>query len=211
MKKIFRSDYNPKPDFEKCNGLIPAIVQDSSTGKVLMLAYMNPEALRKTEESGMATFYSRSRKQLWQKGETSGNYMSVESIVTDCDGDTFLLRVVPNGPACHKGTESCFPETDKGTGDFTGQLAKLIQKRKEEMPEGSYTTRLFREGTGKIAQKVGEESVELIIEAMRGDRERFTEEYADLFYHLLVLMTQMECSPDEVVSVLRKRHFKKGE
>ncbi len=209
MKKILRSDYNPEPDFEKCNGLIPVVVQNAETGSVLMHAWMNPEALRKTEETGKATFYSRSRKKLWQKGETSGNYLTVKSIVTDCDGDTLLVSVVPSGPACHTGSESCFPLPERGGEGFLKSLETLIGERKKNMPTGSYTTELFREGTGKISQKVGEESVELIIEAMGGNRERFTEECADLLYHLMVLTVQMDCSLGEVISILEKRHGKK--
>ncbi len=177
-------------DFDKGNGLLPVIVQDRTTLKVLMLGYMNVPAYDKTLESHKVTFYSRSRKCLWTKGETSGNYLYIEGpqdIYADCDKDTLLVKVTAAGPVCHMGTESCFDlPAQEG---FIKALEKLIGQRRQTMPEGSYTTSLFQSGTGRMAQKVGEEAVETVIEAMAGNKERLLYESADLIYHLLVLLT----------------------
>ena len=192
-------DFSKNPD-----GLVPAIIQDTSTKKVLMLAYMNEEAYDKTLETGLATFWSRSRKQLWTKGETSGNYLHVREILADCDADTLLVYVDPDGPACHRGTESCFDiAPEQG---FLGELEKVVRKRHEQMPQGHYTTRLFTEGVAKISQKVGEEAVETILEAMRGDTGRYIYEAADLLYHLLVLNEQMGIGLRDLEKELLSRH-----
>lgn len=177
-------------DFKKnADGLVPVIIQDSATRKVLMLGYMNADAFAKTCESGLVTFWSRSRKTLWTKGESSGNYLHVEGMYADCDGDTLLITARPDGPTCHRGTVSCF-DTPREEG-FLGRLERVISSRHAEMPQGHYTTRLFNEGTGKIAQKVGEEAVETILEAAAGNVERYVYEASDLLYHLLVLNEQM--------------------
>ena len=198
MEKL-RLDFSKNPD-----GLVPAIIQDVSTRKVLMLAYMNEEAYDKTLETGLATFWSRSRKQLWTKGETSGNFLHVKEILADCDADTLLVYVDPDGPACHRGTESCFDiAPEQG---FLGKLEKVVRKRHKEMPQGHYTTRLFSEGVAKISQKVGEEAVETILEAMRGDRGRYIYEASDLLYHLLVLNEQMGIGLEDLEKELLSRH-----
>lgn len=191
-------------DFEKNkDGLIPAIVQDDMTHRVLMLGYMSKGSLALSLESGFATFYSRSRQQLWTKGETSGNYLKIKTIDADCDGDTLLIRAEPTGPVCHKGTTSCFgSENSEG---FIRKLAKTIEGRHINMPEGSYTTTLFNEGVAKIAQKVGEEAVETVIEALKGDKERLIYEISDLVYHLLVLMENEKISISDIEEELYKR------
>jgi phosphoribosyl-ATP pyrophosphohydrolase/phosphoribosyl-AMP cyclohydrolase len=198
-------------DFKKLNGLVPAIVQDSESMVVLMLGFMNPEALEKTREEGKVTFYSRTRERLWTKGEESGNFLHVVEILEDCDQDTLLIKARPAGPVCHTGSDTCFQETNAGTSTrdgliFLAELQELIHQRKARMPEGSYTTSLFRAGINKIAQKVGEEAVELIIEAKDGNEELFLNEAADLVYHLLVLLAARGKELREVVSVLEKRH-----
>jgi len=186
------------------DGLVPAIVQDSRTLKVLMLGYMNEESYNKTVESGLVTFYSRGRQCLWTKGETSGNFLHVESIFPDCDSDTLLIKAVPDGPACHRGTVSCFdtPETE----GFIRKLEGVIQGRHAEMPEGSYTTHLFRKGVKKISQKVGEETTEAIIEAVAGDKDAYIYEVSDLIYHLLVLNEQMGVKLSDIEAELAARH-----
>ena len=196
-------------DFDEFNltkngGLLPAIIQDARTGKVLMLGYMNREAYEKTLAEGMVTFWSRSRGCLWTKGETSGNYLHVKNIYKDCDADTLLIKAVPDGPACHRGTLSCF-DTPASEG-FLGALAELIRSRHEEMPEGSYTTKLFIKGVKTIAKKVGEEASEAIIEAVDGNRDRFIYETGDLLYHLLVLLEQMDVSLADIEKELAQRH-----
>lgn len=194
-------------DFDKMGGLIPAVVQDAETEKVLMLGFMNEEALRMTEETGLVTFYSRSRKKLWTKGETSGNKLHVLEIKEDCDKDTLLVRVKPDGPVCHLGTGTCWGEENTVNPLlFLGELQDVICKRKREMPEGSYTTYLFREGTGRIAQKVGEEAVETIIEAMQGKSERLIYEASDLVYHMLVLLASKGLRIEDVARELAERH-----
>jgi phosphoribosyl-ATP pyrophosphohydrolase/phosphoribosyl-AMP cyclohydrolase len=194
-------------DFNKSGGLVPVIIQDSRSGVVLMLGYMNREAYEKTLREKRVTFFSRSRQKLWTKGETSGNFLTVKEILTDCDEDTLLIKAVPAGPVCHTGADTCFNEINKPDSfEFLRLLETLIQERKRELPGKSYTTRLFREGIPKISQKVGEEAVETIIEAVKEDQERFKEESADLMYHLLVLATALNVTFDEIVDTLRKRH-----
>lgn len=192
-------------DFQKYpDGLVPAIVQDSHTSKVLMLGFMNMEAFSLTAASGMVSFFSRSRQRLWTKGETSGNYLEVERIVSDCDSDALLIKARPTGPVCHSGSDTCFGETNEAD-TFLFGLQELIAKRKAEPIEGSYTSKLFGEGINKIAQKVGEEAVELIIEAKDNDNERFKAEAADLLYHLLVLFAEKDIELGEIIGVLKHR------
>jgi len=198
-------------DFKKLDGLIPAIIQDASTDTVLMLGFMNSEALEKTREEGKVTFFSRTKSRLWTKGEESGNFLHVVEILEDCDQDTLLIKANPAGPVCHTGSDTCFNEKNSGSRDqkslgFISELQQLIQSRKEEMPEGSYTTSLFRDGINKIAQKVGEEAVELVIESKDNNDELFLNEAADLLYHLLVLLTAKGKDIKDVVSVLEQRH-----
>lgn len=189
-------------------GLIPAIIQDNSTSKVLMLGFMNSEALEKTNKEGRVTFYSRTKHRLWTKGEESGNFLDVVEIIEDCDDDTLLIKVNPVGPVCHTGADTCFNETNSPGISFLEQLQSVIQQRKLEMPEGSYTTQLFSEGINKIAQKVGEEAVELIIESKDQNDELFLNEAADLTYHLLVLLTAKGQDLESVVKILEERHGK---
>ena len=186
------------------DGLLPVVVQDCATLKVLMVAYMNREAFEKTVETGKATFYSRSRNALWTKGETSGNFIEVVQMYPDCDNDTLLIMGKPYGPACHRGTTACFdtPETE----GFIRKLEKVIQGRHATMPEGSYTTHLFNKGVNKIAQKVGEEAVETVIEAIDGNKERYLYEACDLVYHLLVLNEQMGFTLQDMERELADRH-----
>lgn len=185
-------------------GLLPVVVQDAVTLKVLMVAYMNREAFEKTLQTGKATFYSRTREALWTKGETSGNFINVVGMYADCDNDTLLLLGNPCGPACHRGTTSCFdtPEDD----GFIRRLENVVQGRHKQMPEGSYTTKLFTKGVNKIAQKVGEEAVETVIEATCGNRERYLYEACDLMYHLLVLNEQMGFTIADMERELSSRH-----
>lgn len=198
-------------DFEKLNGLVPAIIQDASTGTVLMLGFMNSEALDKTREEGKVTFFSRTKNRLWTKGEESGNFLHVVEILEDCDNDTLLIKANPVGPVCHTGSDTCFNEKNSTSQDqddlaFIVQLQQLIHRRKAEMPEDSYTTSLFNAGINKIAQKVGEEAVELVIESKDNNDELFLNEAADLLYHLLVLLTAKGKDIEEVVTVLENRH-----
>lgn len=186
------------------DGLLPAIIQNSDTLKVLMLGYMNAEAYEKTVETGLVTFYSRTRQTLWTKGETSGNTLKVVEILPDCDNDTILIRAIPAGPTCHRGTPSCF-DTPVNEG-FIRHLQTVIQGRHAEMPEDSYTTRLFNKGVNKIAQKVGEEAVETVIEAVDGNKDNFIYEASDLLYHLLVLTEQMGCTLADFEDELTARH-----
>lgn len=186
------------------DGLLPVIIQDSSTLKVLMLGYMNAEAFEKTCAEGRVTFYSRTRQCLWTKGETSGNYLTVKEMYADCDSDTLLIKAVPAGPTCHRGTTACF-DTPENEG-FVRTLRDVIRVRHEEMPEGSYTTRLFIKGVKSIAKKVGEECSETLIEAVDGKRDRFIYESSDLVYHLLVLMEQMGVSISDIEDELAFRH-----
>ncbi len=190
---------------DKCaDGLLPVIIQDSVTLRVLMLGYMNREAFDLTLSSGHVTFYSRTRSCLWTKGETSGHFLNVVDMYADCDDDTLLIKAIPHGPTCHRGTVSCF-DTPAEDG-FIRSLSSLIQRRHAEMPEDSYTTRLFIKGVKKIAQKVGEEAVESVVEAVDGNKDRFTYEACDLIYHLLVLVEQMGITLPELEKELLKRH-----
>lgn len=194
-------------DFSKLGkGLIPAIVQDAQTNVVLMLGFMNEEAFEKTQEEGKVTFYSRTKNRLWTKGEESGNFLNVVSITPDCDNDTILIKAKPAGPVCHLGTDTCFAEKNKGNIDFLVHLQDLIDKRLQDMPEGSYTTSLFEKGINKIAQKVGEEAVETVIEAKDNNDDLFLNEVADLTYHTLVLLTAKSHRIEDVIEILQKRH-----
>ena len=189
------------------SGLIPAIIQDQHSNIVLMLGFMNREAYDKTLQSGQVTFFSRTRKRLWTKGEESGNFLNVVSITPDCDQDTLLIKAIPVGPVCHTGADTCWEENNP-TDDFhfLKTLQDYIAKRKKEMPKGSYTTSLFESGTAKIAQKVGEEAVETVIEAMANNDERLIYEASDLVYHLMVLLTHKGYSLADLASELKKRH-----
>lgn len=195
-------------NFTKLNGLIPAVIQDDSSDKVLMVGFMNEEALNKTVDSGLVTFYSRTRNRLWTKGEESGNFLHVKEIIPDCDQDTLLIKVHPDGPVCHKGQDTCFNEPNSWNVSFLGVLQDLIHQRKINLPEDSYTTKLFKSGINKIAQKVGEEAVELIIEAKDENDELLLNEAADLIYHLLVLLSARNKDIRDVVAVLEERHRK---
>lgn len=190
---------------DKCaDGLLPVIIQHAVTLKVLMLGYMNCEAFEKTKAEGRVTFFSRTRNILWTKGETSGNFLEVKEMYSDCDNDTLLIKAIPVGPTCHRGTEACF-DTPAEEG-FIRSLSNLIERRHAEMPENSYTTKLFIKGVKKIAQKVGEEAVESTIEAVDGNRDRFIYEASDLIYHLLVLLEQMNVTLPEIERELLQRH-----
>lgn len=195
-----------QPDFDKMDGLVPAIIQDSYTQKVLMLGFMNKEAYEKTLTTGKVTFYSRTKQRLWTKGETSGNFLEVVSIKSDCDNDTLLIQAHPTGPVCHTGTDTCWGEKNEQDIMFLKELQDFIDKRHEEMPEHSYTTSLFRSGVNKIAQKVGEEAVETIIEACNGTDERLIYEGADLLYHLIVLLTSKGYRIEDLARELKERH-----
>lgn len=194
-------------DFEKGQGLVPAIIQDAETKNVLMLGYMNKDAYQKTVETGRVTFWSRTRNTLWTKGETSGNFLNVVEIKNDCDQDTLLIKVHPDGPTCHKGTDTCWGEkNDNNPLLFLTELQNFIEKRHEEMPEGSYTTSLFRDGLNRMAQKVGEEALELVIEACNGTDERMIYEGSDMLYHLIVLLTSKGMRIEDMAAELRERH-----
>lgn len=186
------------------NGLVPCIVQDAATDKVLMLAFMNEEAFAKTKQEKRATFFSRSRQRLWTKGETSGNHLDVVDMIADCDQDTVLLKVKPSGPVCHTGKDTCFAEVNQSRG--FGFLEEVIAERQRNPKAGSYTNQLLSGGINKIAQKVGEEAVELVIESKDDDKGKFLNEAADLMYHFIVLLTAKNCRLDEVSGVLRARH-----
>ena len=194
-------------DFEKGEGLIPTIIQDADTQKVLMLGYMNEEALQKTQQEGRVTFYSRSKQRLWTKGESSGNYLEVKDIRIDCDNDTLLIKVNPVGPVCHTGADTCFSEKNEGSA-FMHQLESVIIDRKLNPDESSYTSSLFKKGINKIAQKVGEEAVEIVIEAKDDNKDLFLGEAADLLYHYLVLLAAKDIKLDEVLDLLKGRHQK---
>jgi len=190
-------------DFSKQN-LIPAIIQDSTTGIVLMLGYMNEEAFEKTKKENRITFFSRSKNRLWTKGETSGNFLNVKNILLDCDNDTLLIKAIPVGPSCHTGADTCFNE--KNAGNFLEKLQKIIKDRKNNPSEKSYTASLFKEGINKIVQKIGEEATEVIIEAKDNDSEKFKNESADLLFHYLILLEAKNVSLNEVIEVLEKRN-----
>ena len=194
-------------DFEKLGGLVPAIIQDAKTKNVLMLGFMNKEAYLKTIETGKVTFWSRSRNCLWTKGETSGNYLNLVSIQNDCDNDTLLVKVNPIGPTCHTGTDTCWGEiNDSNPLLFLTELQDFIEKRHQEMPEGSYTTKLFKDGANKMAQKVGEEALETVIEATNGTNEKLVYEASDMMYHLIVLLTSKGLRIEDIAQELHKRH-----
>ena len=197
-------------DFEKGGGLVPAVVQDAVTRKVLMLGYMNEEAYKLTLDRGLVTFYSRSRGRIWTKGETSGNFLQVREILADCDGDTLLVKAIPSGPVCHTGSDTCFGEenqpTEVSSPEFLFYLESVIHDRMTNPVEGSYTNHLFSRGLNRIAQKVGEEAVELVIASKDEDKDLFLGEGADLMYHFLVLLAQKGCSLSEVIDVLKERH-----
>ena len=214
--EVGRSDPQPPNlgglNFEKMGGLVPAIIQDARTRNVLMLGFMNEEAYRKTLETKHVTFWSRTRQTLWTKGETSGNFLNLVDMKIDCDNDTLLVKAIPDGPTCHKGTDTCWGEentpleNDENPLLFLTELQDFINKRKEQMPEGSYTTKLFRDGVNKIAQKVGEEALETVIEATNGTDEHLVYEASDLLYHLLVLLTEKNLRIEDVAAELRQRH-----
>lgn len=194
-------------DFEKTGGLVPAIIQDATTKNVLMLGYMNKEAYEKTVETKKVTFFSRSRQCLWTKGETSGNFLNLVSIATDCDNDTLLVKAIPDGPTCHKGTDTCWGEENKPNHlEFLTELQNFIEKRHQEMPEGSYTTSLFNDGVNRMAQKVGEEALEMVIEAVNGTPERMIYEGADMLYHMIVLLTSKGMRIEDLAKELQERH-----
>lgn len=195
-----------KLDFEKMDGLIPAIVQDENTSKVLMLGYMNEESYNLTKKTGKVTFYSRSRQTLWTKGETSGNFLNVVNMMADCDNDTILIKAIPAGPVCHTGADTCFGEKNVEDILFLKYLQNFIEQRRQEMPEGSYTTSLFQKGVNRMAQKVGEEAVETVIEATNGTEDGFIYEASDLIYHLIVLLTSKGLRMEDLIRELKKRH-----
>ena len=196
-----------KIDFEKMGGLVPAIIQDATTKNVLMLGFMNEEAYQKTLDTKHVTFWSRTRQTLWTKGETSGHFLHLVSMQIDCDNDTLLVKVNPIGPTCHTGTDTCWgEENEMNPLLFLTELQDFINKRKEEMPEGSYTTKLFKDGVNKIAQKVGEEALETVIEATNGTTDHLVYEASDLLYHLLVLLTEKGLRIEDVAAELQKRH-----
>ena len=201
-------------DFNKMDGLVPAIIQDAQTDKVLMLGFMNEEAYKKTVETGKVTFWSRTRNTLWTKGETSGNFLNVVEILNDCDQDTLLIKANPVGPVRHTGADTCWneknPHKPANSKDnallFLSELQDFIEKRHEEMPEGSYTTSLFKDGLNRMAQKVGEEALELVIEACNGTNERMIYEGSDMLYHLIVLLTSKGLRIEDMAAELRERH-----
>lgn len=195
-----------KINFDKMNGLVPAIVQDAVTNKVLMLGFMNEEAYKKTKDTGRITFFSRNRNTLWTKGETSGHFLNLVEISTDCDSDTLLVKANPTGPVCHTGKDTCFDEINKNSLAFLNELDALIAERKQKMPENSYTTKLFKEGIKKISQKVGEEAIEVVVDAMATDKSHLLEESADLIYHLMVMLIYFDLKFEDVVGVLESRH-----
>lgn len=194
-------------DFDKQGGLVPAIIQDNITKNVLMLGYMNRDAYEKTLSTGKVTFWSRNRNCLWTKGETSGNFLNLVSMKVDCDNDTLLVRATPNGPVCHLGTDTCWGEQNDTTPLlFLAELQDFINKRHEEMPEGSYTTTLFKDGLNRMAQKVGEEALEAVIEATNGTNERLIYEASDMLYHLIVLLASKGLRIEDIARELQTRH-----
>lgn len=195
-----------KLDFEKMGGLLPAIVQDNNTGKVLMLGFMNEEAYETTRETGKVTFFSRTKNRIWTKGETSGHTLQVVAMLPDCDSDTLLVKAIPAGPVCHTGADTCFGEKNAEDVLFLKYLQNFIERRRQEMPEGSYTTSLFQKGVNRMAQKVGEEAVETVIEATNGTEEGFIYEASDLIYHLIVLLTSKGLRMEDLARELKKRH-----
>ncbi|MDR3611716.1 MAG: bifunctional phosphoribosyl-AMP cyclohydrolase/phosphoribosyl-ATP diphosphatase HisIE [Ignavibacteriaceae bacterium] len=204
MKKILFSP--EKLNYDRLNGLVPAVVIDDNTGVVLMVGFMNKESLSITNATGKVTFYSRSRKQLWTKGENSGNFLNVVDIKSDCDDDTLLIRAIPDGPTCHTGDYSCFKEDQYPGISFINELYSIIQSRKKNMPADSYTTKLFKEGENRIIQKVGEEAIETVIAAMDRNKKDLINETSDLVYHLLVLLVEKNITIKEIAENLQKRH-----
>ncbi len=205
------TDRNTAPDWHRADwakggGLLPAIIQHVHTGQVLMLGYMDEEAAEMTVTSGKVTFYSRSKERLWTKGETSGNHLVFCGAVLDCDRDTILVQATPAGPACHTGARTCFTDDLPATAGFLGHLDQIVRQRRAEMPDGSYTTSLFAEGSARIAQKVGEEGVELALARMKDDRAEIANEAADLLYHILVLLADSDMSLADALKVLQQRH-----
>lgn len=198
-----------KLNFSKLGGLIPAIIQDANTQQVLMVGFMNRDAVEKTLTERKTIFWSRTKQRLWQKGETSGNMLEVVSVETDCDSDALLIKAIPRGPVCHTGTYTCFGEqSSKSSGDVFGQLEGIVRSRQEQMPEQSYTAKLFQAGTPRIAQKVGEEAVEIVVAAMQNDAIALKAESADLLYHLIVLLREKGLSLNDVAEELRGRMSK---
>jgi len=198
-----------KPDFSKyADGLIPVIIQDSISNKVLMLGFMNQEALDKTKAEGKVTFFSRSKQRLWTKGETSNNFLLVKEMIADCDNDTLLIKAVPTGPVCHTGADTCFNEPNSSFS--LEKLEAIIDERKNSPSDSSYTSSLFAKGINKIAQKVGEEAVELVIESKDENKEKFSDEAADLLYHFLVLLRAKNFRLNDIIYKLAARHHKKG-
>ncbi len=195
-------------NFGKMNGLIPAIIQDTTTNKVLMLGFMNEESYEKTRLTGLVTFFSRSRNELWTKGETSGNYLKVSSITLDCDNDTLLIKTIPTGSVCHTGAQTCFGEENKSELEFLNYLTNLIESRKGTSKDESYTSKLFAAGSKRIAKKVGEEAVEVALEAENGELDRLIDESADLIYHLMVLLSSRDINLSIIVNRLKERHLR---
>jgi phosphoribosyl-ATP pyrophosphohydrolase/phosphoribosyl-AMP cyclohydrolase len=193
-------------DFSKEDGLVPAIIQDNNTGKVLMLGYMNEAALEQTLDSGKVTFFSRSKQRLWTKGETSENFLNLVSISPDCDQDALLVKVNPEGPTCHLGDDTCWDESNENDLQFLGHLTEVIKERRQKSPEESYVARLFSKGINKVAQKVGEEAVEVVIEAKDSDDNLFLNESADLLFHYMMLLEAKGFTLNDVISVLKERH-----
>jgi phosphoribosyl-AMP cyclohydrolase / phosphoribosyl-ATP pyrophosphohydrolase len=198
-----------KINFEKLNGLVPAIIVDFTTNQVLMLGFMNKESLSQTIEKQKVVFFSRTKNKLWMKGETSGNYLNVVSIQTDCDNDTLLIYAKPDGPTCHTGNYSCFAEVDKNNILFLNYLFDLVKDRKVTLPENSYTTTLFKRGSNRIIQKVGEEAIETVIAAKNKDKEEIVNEVSDLIFHLFVMLADQGIEFSEIISNLQKRHSDK--
>ena len=198
-----------KIDFEKLNGLVPAIIIDQNTNQVLMLGFMNKEALSQTLDKKKVVFFSRTKNKLWLKGVTSNNYLNVISINTDCDNDTLLIYVKPDGPTCHTGSYSCFAEVDKNNIQFLDYLFKLVKQRKIDLPENSYTTSLFNRGSDRIIQKVGEEAIETVIAAKNKDKEEIINEASDLLFHMFVMFADQGIEFSEIISNLQKRHSDK--
>ncbi len=193
-------------DFQKMGGLIPAIVQDDNTNKVLMLGFMNEEAYETTKQTGKVTLFSRSKNRVWTKGETTGNTLQVVNILVDCNCDALLVKAIPAGPVCHTGTDTCFGEKNSEDILFLKYLQNFIERNRQEMPEGTYTTTLFQKGVNRMAQKVGEEAVETVIEATNGTEEGFIYEASDLIYHLMVLLTSKGLTLGDLAKELKKRH-----
>ncbi len=193
-------------NFNKMGGILPAVIQDAASGQVLMLGFMNREAYDKTRKEGRVCFYSRTKKRLWTKGEESGNYLNVMEIREDCDRDSLLILVDPEGPVCHTGQKSCFGEGNLPALNFLVSLQDLLRSRKQELPENSYTASLFRAGVNKIAQKLGEEAVELVIEAKDSNDDKLLNEAADLLFHLMILLVEKGYGLEDVAEVLRSRH-----